>query len=85
MTVFVNAPAIIRAEEADWLAIWRRMYDAERAQTDALVPVQELIGDHWASQAARFAQATGRAAQPDHFMRLVQPLARRWEITSSMH
>ncbi len=68
MTVFADAPAAIGAGEADWLAIWRQMYDAERAQTDAVTSLaQEPAGDHWASQAARFAQATGRTPQPDYF------------------
>ena len=74
MTVSADAPIAIGAGEEDWLAIWRQMYDAERVQTDAVAPpMREPVGDHWASQAARFAQATGRPAQPDHFMRLILP------------
>jgi cyclopropane fatty-acyl-phospholipid synthase-like methyltransferase len=74
MTVSDDAPAAISAEETDWLAIRRQMVDTERAQTDAIVsPAQETSSDHWASQAARFAQATSQPAQPAHFMRLVLP------------
>jgi len=74
MTAFAEASIAMGAGKQDWLAIWRQMYDAERAQTDAVAPpMREPAGDHWASQAARFAQATGRPAQPDHFMRLVLP------------
>ena len=40
-------PLAIGAEETDWVAIWRQMYDAERAQTDAVaLPVREPGGDH---------------------------------------
>jgi len=61
------------AGDQDWLAIWRQMYDAERAQTEALAAAREPADDHWAHQAARFARATGRAPQPDDFMRFVLP------------
>jgi len=41
--------------------------DTERAQTDAVAPEQEASRDHWASQAARFAQATGGPRSPITF------------------
>jgi SAM-dependent methyltransferase len=74
MTVFAEASAAIGAGGYDWLAIWRQMHDAERAQATANpAPDPEPAGDHWASKAARFARATNRATQPDHFMRFVLP------------
>jgi SAM-dependent methyltransferase len=74
MTASADAPAAIDTDDGDWLAIWHQMYDAERTQTESVrPPALEPVGDHWASQAARFAQATDRAAQPDHFMRFVLP------------
>jgi hypothetical protein len=73
MTVFADAPAAIGAGGWDWLAIWRQMYDADRAQVQAIQPAErEPAGDHWASQAARFAQATGRA-QRCYFLQCVHP------------
>jgi SAM-dependent methyltransferase len=61
----------------DWLAIWRQMYDDERAQAEAI----QLEGfaaspDCWAGQASRFAAAAQRTAQPDAFMRLLLPRLR---------
>jgi SAM-dependent methyltransferase len=44
------------------------MHDAERAQTAALA---EQHTDRWAGKAGRYAQASGRAAQPDAFMRVL--------------
>jgi SAM-dependent methyltransferase len=58
----------------DWLAIWRAMYDAEHAQTVATIGAQRARPtDRWFGRAGRFAQASGRAAQPDAFMRAVLP------------
>jgi SAM-dependent methyltransferase len=58
----------------DWLAIWRAMYDAEHTQTEALIGSQlARAKDRWAGKAGRFAQASGRAAQPDAFMRAALP------------
>src|SRR5262249_5656896 len=73
MTVFAETPAVLGVGGYDWLAIWRQMYDAERVQTAVMAPGQEQASDHWANQAARFARATGRAPQPDHFLRFVLP------------
>jgi cyclopropane fatty-acyl-phospholipid synthase-like methyltransferase len=73
MTVSAECPPAISAGGCDWLAIWRQMYDAKRAQVEALQSPKQAPADHWASQAARFAQATGRAQQPDHFLRFVLP------------
>src|SRR6476659_8395443 len=79
MTVFAEIPAAIGAGGCDWLAIWQQMYDAERAQVEAVMaPGQEQAGDHWANQAARFARATGRAPQPDNFLRFVLPHLQSW-------
>ena len=72
MTVSAEAPAAIGAGGCDWLAIWRQMYDGERTQTAAVAPFEaDHTPDHWSNQAARFAQATGRATQPNHFLRFV--------------
>lgn len=50
------------------------MYDAEHAQTEALVGAQRARAkDRWAGKAGRFAQSSGRAAQPDAFMRAILP------------
>ena len=69
MTVFAEAPAAIGAGGCDWMAIWQQMYDVERAQTAAVDSSESKhTPDHWANQAVRFARATGRAPQPDHFM-----------------
>jgi SAM-dependent methyltransferase len=61
----------------DWLAIWRQMYDDERAQAEStLVPGFVPQPDCWANQADRFAAAAQRGAQPDGFMRLLLPRLR---------
>ena len=61
----------------DWLAIWRAMYDAERAQTIELAGAQgPQPADRWAGKAGRFAQVAGRATQPDAFMRAIMPSLR---------
>jgi SAM-dependent methyltransferase len=61
----------------DWLEVWRRMYDAERAQAEAATePGFERYADHWAAQANRFAAAAQRSPQPDGFMRFVLPRLR---------
>jgi SAM-dependent methyltransferase len=58
----------------DWLAIWRRMYDDERAQGESTsAPGFVAQPDCWAGQADRFAAAAQRAPQPDGFMRLLLP------------
>lgn len=65
------------AGEQDWPAIWRRMYDAERAQGEALTdPAFPRSADAWAGRAARFAQATQRTPQPDGLMRHLLPRLR---------
>jgi len=61
----------------DWLAAWRRMYDAERDQAENLqVPGFSSAADCWSGQADRFAAAARRAPQPDGFMRFLLPRLR---------
>lgn len=61
----------------DWPTIWRAMYDAERAQGEALTdPDFPRSGDAWAGRATRFAVATHRTPQPDGWMRRLLPLLR---------
>ena len=63
MTVSAEAPAAIGAGGCDWLAIWRAMYDAEHAQTEALVGAQRARAtDRWAGKAGRYARS-GRAGR----------------------
>src|SRR5690348_2943215 len=74
MTALAEPPATIQAGSYDWLALWQQMVDAERAQTAAQtgVPAGQRA-DRWAGRSGRFAQAAGRAAQPDAFMRVLLP------------
>src|SRR5262245_25693146 len=61
----------------DWLAIWRRMYDDERAQAErATAPEFTRDADWWASQAGRIDAAARQMAQPDGFMRFLLPRLR---------
>lgn len=61
----------------DWLAVWRRMYDDERAQAEnSTLPGFERGADHWSGQAGRYAAASQRAPQPDGFMRFLLPRLR---------
>lgn len=58
----------------DWLEVWRQMYDAERAQADAVTdPELARHPDHWTYRAGRFAAASRRVPQPDGFMRRLLP------------
>jgi SAM-dependent methyltransferase len=58
----------------DWLAVWRRMYDDERAQAEqATAPGFSQNADFWAGQADRFAATARQVAQPDDFMRFLLP------------
>lgn len=58
----------------DWLNVWRRMYDEERAQGDAATdPGFSIAPDFWEGQADRFAAAAVSSAQPDAFMRFLLP------------
>jgi SAM-dependent methyltransferase len=58
----------------DWLDVWRRMYDEERAQAErATAPGFQVGEDYWAAQADRFAAAARRTPQPDAFMQRVLP------------
>lgn len=67
----------IHAGGLDWLAIWRQMYDAERAQGEAGgEPAFHIPADFWASQAERLARAVAQATQPDGFMRFLLPRLR---------
>jgi SAM-dependent methyltransferase len=56
----------------DWLAIWRKMYDHERAQAEALDAIAGP-SDCWEGQAPRLAQAWQRIEQPDGLMRFLLP------------
>ncbi|HWQ16020.1 MAG TPA: class I SAM-dependent methyltransferase [Roseiflexaceae bacterium] len=70
-----------RTAGLDWLDIWRRMYDAERAQGErATAPGFQVGEDFWAGQAERFAAAARRAPQPDAFMQRVLPQLRPDDI-----
>lgn len=67
----------IRAGGQDWLAIWRHMYDAERAQGEAATdPAFARYADTWAGRAQQFAAASRRQPQPDAFMRALTPRLR---------
>ena len=56
----------------DWLAIWRDMYDRERAQAEELDRLPRPA-DCWEGQAARLATAWQRNEQPDSLMRFLLP------------
>lgn len=61
----------------DWLEVWTRMYDEERAQAEAATdPAFAAYADHWAAQAGRFAAAAARSPQPDGFLRFLLPRLR---------
>lgn len=61
----------------DWLTVWRRMYDEERAQGDAATdPNFHTTPDFWEGQAERFAAAARSTPQPDGFMRFLLPRLR---------
>jgi SAM-dependent methyltransferase len=65
------------AGDYDWLDIWRRMYDAERAQAEAIpVDAASVPADRWAYRARRFATASSRVPQPDPYMRALLPFLR---------
>ncbi|NNJ09341.1 class I SAM-dependent methyltransferase [Chloroflexales bacterium ZM16-3] len=67
----------VRAGGQDWLAIWRRMYEEERAQGEAATdPEFGRHADPWAGRAGRFAAASQRQPQPDSFMRALLPRLR---------
>jgi len=69
--------AIYQAGGYDWLAIWRQMYDDERAQGESTAASGFVAQpDCWAGQADRFAAAARRADQLDGFMRLLLPRLR---------
>ncbi len=58
----------------DWLAIWRDMYDQERAQAERVSdPAFARSADHWAPHARRFDASGRRRPQPDDFMRFLLP------------
>lgn len=58
----------------DWLARWREIYDAERAQAEAATdPAFERHSDDWAPRAARFAAMSRSTSQPDGFMQWLLP------------
>ncbi|GAB4214773.1 MAG: hypothetical protein OHK0022_53820 [Roseiflexaceae bacterium] len=63
-----------QASGQDWLAIWREMYDAERAQAERVTdPAFARGSDHWAPHARRFDTSGRRRSQPDDFMRFLLP------------
>lgn len=67
----------IRAGGYDWLATWRQMYDAERAQGEAATdPDFERHADTWALRAKQYAAAIRRNQQPDFFMEALTPRLR---------
>lgn len=67
----------IRAGGYDWLATWRTMYDAERAQGEAATdPAFARYADTWAGRARHYAAAARRHPQPDPFMAFLAPLLR---------
>jgi SAM-dependent methyltransferase len=66
-----------RAGGYDWLEIWRRMYEQERAQGESATAADFAVGpDFWAGQADRFARAAARSRQPDGFLSFVLPRLR---------
>lgn len=65
----------------DWLAIWRSMYDAEQAQSEAATdPAFARHADSWAGRARQFAAASRRNRQPDSFMAWLAPRLRLSDI-----
>jgi SAM-dependent methyltransferase len=57
------------------------MYDAERAQAEALTsPDYEQEADHWKQRVERFDAASRRAEQPDAFMRALLPHLRADDV-----
>ncbi|MBP1468657.1 methyltransferase domain-containing protein [Candidatus Chloroploca sp. M-50] len=64
----------VNAGSIDWLARWREMYDAERAQGEAATdPAFRRQSDCWTGRAERFAATSRRIEQPDAFMQLLAP------------
>ena len=64
----------LRAAGYDWLEIWQRMYDDERAQAERVTePGFEQQVDQWQMRAIQFAAASRQMQQPDGFMRLLVP------------
>lgn len=62
----------------DWLAVWRQMYAAERAQAESVTTAAfQQTADHWAGRANRFAALSQREQQPDESMRWLLPHLRR--------
>ncbi len=61
----------------DWLEIWRTMYDAERAQGEAVTdPAFARYADTWRGRAQHYATAGRRNPQPDSFMAWLTPRLR---------
>jgi SAM-dependent methyltransferase len=66
-----------RAGGYDWLEVWRRMYEQERAQGEAATSAGFAVApDFWEGQADRFARAAARSEQPDGFMQFLLPRLR---------
>jgi SAM-dependent methyltransferase len=81
----VSERATLRAGGQDWLELWRRMYDAERAQGEAATdPAFERHADAWAGRAARYAAASRRNPMPDSFMRWLEPLLRADDVVADV-
>ena len=65
----MSSPSSWAPGQLDWLAIWRTMYDAERAQGEATThPDMERSADQYATIAKRYAATVKRTPQPDAFM-----------------
>ena len=70
----MTIPTGWQAAGLDWVAIWRDMYDQERAQGEAAThPDMERSADQYATAAARFARNVKRVTQPDAFMQWLLP------------
>jgi SAM-dependent methyltransferase len=63
-------------QSLDWFAIWRDMYDQEKQQSESLRNWKANERDPWRARAKSFATASGRTAQPDHFLQFVIPQLR---------
>jgi SAM-dependent methyltransferase len=73
----VSEQRALQAGGQDWLALWRAMYDAERAQGEAATdPAFERHEDSWAERAQRFAAASRRQQPVDAFMAWLTPRLR---------
>ncbi|WP_129673361.1 bifunctional 2-polyprenyl-6-hydroxyphenol methylase/3-demethylubiquinol 3-O-methyltransferase UbiG [Candidatus Chloroploca sp. Khr17] len=73
----MNSFTSINTGGIDWLARWRELYDAERAQGEAATdPTFRRQSDCWSGRAERFAATSRRIEQPDAFMQRLAPRLR---------